>query len=161
MPLPALLAAAAPAAISAISGFVGQERANRTNRREAALNRGFQAGEAALNRSFQERMRNTEWQAGVADMQAAGINPALAYSHGGASSPGGSMAGGSLAAPAGNSVSSAIEAVRARKDMQLLDETIKRTQEETKRARFEARQSGIKADFDTARYRYFFDETAM
>lgn len=37
-------------------------------------------------------MRNTEWQAAVKDMEAAGINPAVAYSRGGASSPGGSVA---------------------------------------------------------------------
>lgn len=77
MPLPAAAVAALPAVGSLVGGIIG----NRSRSQEAAK-----------NRRFQERMRNTEWQAGVEDMKRAGINPALAYSQGGASSPSGSMA---------------------------------------------------------------------
>lgn len=39
------------------------------------------------NRDWEEMMHNTEWQRGVNDMRAAGINPMLAVSQGGASTP--------------------------------------------------------------------------
>lgn len=54
----------------------GQASANKTNKRLARE-----------QMAFQERMRDTEWQAGVKDMLAAGINPMLAVSQGGAASP--------------------------------------------------------------------------
>jgi hypothetical protein len=42
--------------------------------------------------AFQERMAKTSYQNAVADMKSAGLNPALAYQQGGASTPTGSKA---------------------------------------------------------------------
>lgn len=49
----------------------------------------WSAEAAQKQMDFQERMSNTSWTRGVADMKNAGLNPMLAVSQGGASSPSG------------------------------------------------------------------------
>lgn len=59
---------------------------------EAEKNRQFNSAEALANRQYQTEMSNTAYQRGVADMSKAGLNPYLAYSAGGASTPSGAVA---------------------------------------------------------------------
>jgi len=137
--MPGLLAAAAPAVISGVAGFFGQRKQNKTNEREAQKNRDFSASEAEKGRAFSERMRNTEWQAGLADMEAAGINPALAYSQGGASAPTGATASGTSTAPAGNETASAMQAIAQAKQLKILGAQADKARAEAGSARAQER----------------------
>lgn len=81
--------------------------------------------EAQKDRDFQERMSSTSWVRGKADMEAAGINPALAYARGGASTPGGAMA--QQEDVARGAVSSGLQAKRLKAELKLLDQQEKHT----------------------------------
>lgn len=67
------------------------------NASQADLARGFNALEAAKSRDWTQQMSNTAYQRAMSDMRSAGLNPILAYSQGGASSPSGPAASGSAA----------------------------------------------------------------
>lgn len=57
----------------------------------------FESIEAQKERDFYERLSNSSYQRAIADLKAAGLNPALAYQQGGAASSAGGSASGHAA----------------------------------------------------------------
>lgn len=86
------LSAVLPSLIGGALSNKGQSDANETNVALAKDTRDFNAAEAQKNRDFQAEQSASAYQRATSDMQKAGLNPMLAYSQGGAGTPGGSTA---------------------------------------------------------------------
>lgn len=72
---------------SANSTRQGQQDANALNLQIANQNSAFNASEAQKTRDWETQMSNTAYQRASSDMTAAGLNPVLMFSRGGASTP--------------------------------------------------------------------------
>lgn len=112
------------ALLGAGMSYFGQNSANRSNRQIAREQMQFQAEQTQQQMDFQERMSNTAYQRAISDMEAAGLNPILAYNMGGASSPPGAAAAGAsqtMRNTMSGAVSSALDARRMFAEVRNLD----------------------------------------
>lgn len=100
------------------------------------------AHQAGVNRDFQEYMSNTAYQRGVKDLEAAGLNPMLAYSKGGASTPAGAQA--TISNPFENVGSTAVAAYNAKTQRDQVDATTAKMNQEVENLQLSGEQ--IKAN---------------
>lgn len=99
----------------------------------------FESAEASTARQFAERLSNTSHQRGVADLRAAGLNPMLSASHGGASSPQGPSAGGKAAGGGSQAGASALDASLSQAALDKNKEEVDLLRESTDKARQDTR----------------------
>lgn len=82
----------ATAGLGAVGSILGQNSANNANQSLMQQGNAFNAAESEKNRKWQEEQRKTQYQTAVEDLKAAGLNPMLAYTQGGAKPTSGAQA---------------------------------------------------------------------
>ena len=121
--------------------MLGGTQANNASWDRQMASQNFNAQQTQAQMDFQERMRKTQYQTSVQDLMAAGLNPMLAYTQGGAGTPSGASAQ-SQAQPVHDVITPAITASLSAKmnaaDLLLKVEQTKSTNAQTEVARTQA-----------------------
>lgn len=145
MALGAILRAAVPfigPAADLIGGFMNNSAQKKANRTNIQLQR--------ENQAWEEKMSNTSWQRAMEDMKAAGMNPMLAFSQGGASTPNTSAATVQPADAIGRGVSSAGGKAMNTLLYEQLEANIRKTNQETRNAAITADRNKLSYNVEEA-----------
>lgn len=132
-----------------------EKEANAFNAAEAEKQRTFNAEQAAIERQWQEQMDNTKVQRSVADMQAAGVNPAMMYGGSGAtaSTPSGASASGSAASSAssgemsGNAIDGLLNIIMSAARFKEINAGVAKTKAETDKIKNEGKLIGLQSSY--------------
>jgi hypothetical protein len=135
------------AGIGAAASLFGGKKQNEAN-----------AQMAQQQMDFQERMRATQYQTAVADIKAAGLNPMLAYSQGGAGTPQGATA--QMGNPLGEAGNSAREGAMALAQMQQLKTQNELTQSQSVQSIANANLADEQAKTESERQALIREEAA-
>jgi len=112
---------------SSAINYIGGRETNQANRDIAAQGNAMSQENAREQMAFQERMSNTAYQRATSDMKAAGLNPMLAYTQGGASAPSGaagSVQNARMENALGSAVSTGLQGFQLYKESQAKDSQI-------------------------------------
>ena len=127
------LSTVGPALINGGLSYMGQSSAN-----------AFNAEEAEKNRQRQEMMRATQYQTAVKDMQAAGLNPMLAYQNGGAGNLSGAVSASAQNA-LGQFVSSALQTRQMEGQLEQIEHQNRNLEEQNKQIQANTQESKDRA----------------